>query len=119
MKEENSKKTIRLLLTMLAAYLHPNQYLHANPHLQPIYLKIVDDIEVAKVEGMDIIVSKESTISDIVVIATLLVDFRNWIIETISTIVFVGTRCQNVRNCNMNNGNINVNRVKTRLIITF
>jgi hypothetical protein len=55
--------TISLLLIMLAAHLHPDQ------HLQPIHVSIVEDTEVTKVEGVDMIVTEELTISEVVAIA--------------------------------------------------
>jgi hypothetical protein len=56
-------KTISLLLTMLAAHLHLDQ------HLQPIHVKIVEDAEVAEVEGVDMVVTEELTIPKVVAIA--------------------------------------------------
>jgi hypothetical protein len=98
---------------MLAAHLHPDQ------HLQPIHVKIVEDAEVVEVEGMDVVVTKELTIPEVVAIAMVMGEFRKPTTETVGTVIFVGTRCRNVGNNNMNNGNTNVNRVKTKSIITF
>jgi hypothetical protein len=68
---------------------------------------------------VNVVVTKEPTIPKGVAIAMVVEEFRKWTIETIGTVVFVGTRCRNIGNYNMNNGNINVNRVKTKSIITF
>jgi hypothetical protein len=82
-------------------------------------VKIVKDAEVAEVEGVDVVVTEKLTIPEVVAIAMIVGEFRKRTIETVGTVVFVGTRCRNVRNYNMNNGNTNVNRVKTKSIITF
>jgi hypothetical protein len=83
-----------------------------------MYVKVVKDTEVTEVEGVDVVVTEELTIPQVVAIAMVVGEFRNQTIETVGTVVFVGTRCRNVRNYNMNNGNTNINRVKTKLIIT-
>jgi hypothetical protein len=110
MEEENSK-IIRSLLTMLAAHLHPDQ------HLQLIHIIVVEDAEVAEVECEDVVVTKEPTIPKVVRVAIAIEEFRNRTTGTVGTIVFVGTRCQNIRNYNMNNRNRNANRVKTKSIM--
>jgi hypothetical protein len=46
-------KPISLLLIILAAQLYVDQ------HLQPIHIKIVEDLEIGEVEGVDIVVTEE------------------------------------------------------------
>jgi hypothetical protein len=65
MEEENSKNK-SLLLIMQVAHLHLDQ------HLQPIHVKIVEDAEVAEVKGVDVVVTKESTIPEVVAIAMVM-----------------------------------------------
>jgi hypothetical protein len=70
------------------------------------------------VEGVDLVVAKEPAIAKVVAVAMAVREFRNRMTGTVGTVVFVGIRCRNVGNCNMNNGNRNANRVKTRLKIS-
>jgi hypothetical protein len=74
---------------------------------------------VAEVKDLDMVVSEELSIREVEAIAMVMGSFRNWTIETVSTVVFVAIRCRNVENYNMNNGNTNLNMVKTNSIVTF
>jgi hypothetical protein len=68
---------------------------------------------------MDVIVTKQLTSPEVVVIAMVMVEFRNQTKETVGTIVFVCKKYCNLGNYNMNNKIININRMKIKSIITF
>jgi hypothetical protein len=52
---------------------------------------IVEDIKVAEVESIDLIVTEKLTISKVVAIAMVVGEFRNQTREIVRTVVFIGT----------------------------
>jgi hypothetical protein len=81
-------------------------------------VKVVEDAEVAEVKGVDVVVTEEPTIPEVVPVAMAVEESRNQMIGAVGTVVFLGTRSRNVGNYNTNNGNRNANRVKTKSTIT-